>query len=69
MKTEVQVTHEKSEWAYAVYVIGDQGCIYSERFEYDADKLGSREKARADALKDYERSIGNFPGCSTYNDL
>lgn len=68
-KIEVQLAHEKSEWAYATYAMGPQGCIFSDRFEYDADKAGDRQRAKKEAMKDYERLQGCWPGCSTYSDL
>ena len=67
--TEVQITHEKSEWAYAVYVMGPGGCEYSWRFEYDADKRSTRVDARAAAVADYKRQIAARPGVKHYNDL
>lgn len=66
---EVRIAHEKSEWAYVVSVLGPYGCIYSERFEYDADKPGDRKRARDEARKDYNRSLANFPGCNTFSDF
>lgn len=68
LMTAGQITHEKSEWAYAVYVLVPYGCIYSNRFEYDADKPGDRKRAHKEALKDYLRSRAKFPGCNVFSD-
>lgn len=66
---EVQLAHEKSEWAYAVYVMGADGCAYSRRFEYDADRPGEKDAAKKEAAKDFQRQIKENPGCRWYNDL
>lgn len=69
LKSEIQITHEKSEWAYAVYIMGNDGCEYSRRFEYDADVPGDSIRARSEALTDYKRQKSEHPGYNFYNDL
>ena len=65
---EVQLAHEKSEWAYAVYVMGPNGCLYSNRYEYDADKPGDQGRARRDARHRYDRTQYEYPGCNVYDE-
>lgn len=69
-KIEVQLGWEKSEWAFAVYVMhsGD-GCIDSKRFEYDLDKAGDKGRAQTEAKAHYRKKIAEFPGCTSYSDI
>lgn len=67
--TEVQATHEKTEWAYAVYIMTPGGCAYSQRFEYDADVPGDRQRAKTEALADYKRQAAARPGDNSYSDI
>lgn len=68
-KPEVQIAHEKSEWAYAVYIMTPGGYAYSQRFEYDDDIRGSRVAAKDAALADYGRQCGAHLDYNSYNDL
>jgi len=65
---EVQLAHEKSEWAYAVYLMTDEGCAESHRYEYDKDKPHTIGAARADATAKYKQLIRNNPDATSYND-
>jgi hypothetical protein len=68
-KIEVQMAHEKTEWAYAVYVMHiDDGCQYSQRFEYDADIPGDRARAKEAATADYKKMQSENAGCTSYRD-
>lgn len=59
---EVQIEHEKTEWAYCTYVMSlNDGCLSSNRFEYDADKLGDKERARRDALESFINLQMDYP--------
>ena len=69
-KIEVQLAHEKTEWSYAVYVMHPtEGCKYSKRFEYDAGIVGSRDKAKKQAVEQFKTSIAAWPGCTNYRDF
>lgn len=68
-KIEVQLAHEKTEWAYAVYVMhADDGCKFSQRFEYDADIHGDRAQAKAAAIAVFKKKQSENVGCEAYRD-
>lgn len=66
---EVQLTHEKTGWAYAVYLMTDDGCAASHRFEYDKDKPQTVGAARADAVEKYKGLKRSNPDATFYSDL
>lgn len=69
MKSEVQLAHEKTEWAYAVYLMTEEGCAASHRYEYDKDKPHTVGAARADAVSKYKALRRSNPGATYYSDL
>jgi hypothetical protein len=69
MKSEVQLTHEKTEWTYSVHLMTEEGCAESHRFEYDKDKPHTVGEARSDAIEKYTDLRRANPAATCYSDI
>ena len=68
MSLEVQLAHERSEDAYAVYLMDtEDGCLYSKRYEYDS--AASRLRCKTEAQRDFERLLRMNPTAESYSEV